>query len=65
MTSPKQTAPSAVPVNIDNFIRAETAGDTTNCLSIMTGWNYTVRLYRPRKEIIEGAWKFPDAQPVT
>ena len=35
-----------------------------NCLPITNGWNYTVRLYRPRKEILEGKWKFPDATPV-
>jgi hypothetical protein len=29
----------------------------------MKGWNYTVRLYRPRREILEGTWKFPEAQP--
>jgi hypothetical protein len=22
-----------------------------------------VRLYRPRKEVIDGSWKFPEAQP--
>ena len=38
--------------------------DTPNCLPIMAGWNYTVRLYRPRKEIIDATWKFPEAQPV-
>jgi hypothetical protein len=38
--------------------------DTPNCLPIMTGWNYTVRLYRPRREILEGTWKLPEAQPV-
>ena len=27
------------------------------------GWNYTVRLYRPRAEILNGKWKFPEAQP--
>ena len=36
----------------------------TNCLPIMKGWNYTVRLYRPRTEILNGSWQFPDAQPV-
>ena len=36
---------------------------TPNCLPIMPGWNYTVRLYRPRKEILDGNWKFPEAQP--
>jgi para-nitrobenzyl esterase len=35
-----------------------------NCLPIMPGWNYTVRLYRPRAEILNGTWKFPEAQPV-
>ena len=38
--------------------------NTANCLPIVSGWNYTVRLYRPRKEIIDGSWKFPEAQPV-
>ena len=34
-----------------------------NCLPIMTGWNYMVRLYRPRAEILNDAWNFPEAQP--
>jgi hypothetical protein len=37
-------------------------GKTTNCLPAMPGWNYMVRLYRPRKEILDGTWKFPEAQ---
>jgi len=36
-----------------------------NCLPIMKGWNYTVRLYRPRDEILNGKWKFPEPQPVS
>jgi hypothetical protein len=40
-------------------------GKIPNCLPIMKGWNYTVRLYRPRPEILSGKWKFPEAQPVT
>jgi hypothetical protein len=39
-------------------------GKTPNCLPIMPGWNYMVRLYRPRAEIINGTWKFPEARPV-
>jgi hypothetical protein len=39
-------------------------GKAANCLPITPGWNYMVRLYRPRKEILDGKWKFPDAQPV-
>ena len=38
--------------------------DTPNCLPIMSGWNYTVRLYRTRQEILDGTWKFPEAQPM-
>lgn len=35
-----------------------------NCLPIVKGWNYTVRLYRPRPEVVDGSWDFPAAQPV-
>lgn len=38
-------------------------GKIPNCLPIMKGWNYTVRLYRPREAILDGTWKFPDPQP--
>jgi hypothetical protein len=30
----------------------------------MPGWNYTVWLYRPRAEILDGKWVFAQAQPV-
>lgn len=39
-------------------------GRTPNCLPVPPGWNYLVRLYRPRKEILDGTWQFPEAQPV-
>lgn len=39
-------------------------GKIPNCLPIMKGWNYTVRLYRPRAEILNGKWKFPEPQAV-
>ena len=28
------------------------------------GWTYTVRLYRPKRELLEGKWKFPEAKEV-
>lgn len=37
---------------------------TANCLPSMPGWNYTVRLYRPRAAILDGSWTFPEAKPV-
>jgi hypothetical protein len=36
----------------------------SNYLPIMDGWNYAVRLYQPRKEILDGKWKFPAPKPV-
>src|SRR5262245_30209757 len=38
-------------------------GKVVNCLPIMPGWNYTVRLYRPRPEILNGTWTFPAPEP--
>ena len=38
-------------------------GKDVDCLPIMPGWNYMVRLYRPRAEIVNGKWSFPEAQP--
>ncbi len=34
-----------------------------NHLPIMEGWNYLVRLYRPRPEILDGSWSFPELEP--
>lgn len=31
-----------------------------NYLAITPGWNFVVRLYRPRKEILDGTWKLPE-----
>jgi hypothetical protein len=39
-------------------------GTISNCLPTMPGWNYMVRLYRPRAEAPNGTWKFPGAQRV-
>jgi hypothetical protein len=38
-------------------------GKIANCLPTPPGWNYLVRLYRPRAEVLSGTWKFPEAQP--
>jgi hypothetical protein len=40
-------------------------GKVPNCLPIMSGWNYTVRLYRPGPEILDGKWKFPNPEPAS
>jgi hypothetical protein len=35
-----------------------------NCLYVMDGWNYAVRLYQPRQEVLDGTWTFPEPKPV-
>ena len=35
-----------------------------NYLPITEGWNYVVRMYQPRKEILDGEWTFPTIEPV-
>ena len=52
--------------NPDGSFTVHFGGDrkSTNFLPIMEGWNYTVRLYRPRKELLDGRWTFPSIEPV-
>jgi len=39
-------------------------GDSDNFLYVTEGWNYVVRLYRPRPEILDGGWTFPEPEPL-
>jgi hypothetical protein len=50
----------------DGSVTIHFGGDSnqSNYLYITDGWNYTVRLYRPRKEILDGSWTFPTTTPV-
>jgi hypothetical protein len=50
----------------DGSITIHFGGDPKqpNFLPIVPGWNYIVRLYRPKKEILNGSWTFPDPEPV-
>lgn len=38
--------------------------EAINNLPVTPGWNYTVRMYEPRAEILEGTWSFPQATPM-
>jgi hypothetical protein len=38
--------------------------DVPNRLPTMEGWNYLVRLYRPRPEVHDGSWTFPAIEEV-
>ena len=35
-----------------------------NHLPVVDGWNYAIRMYRPRQEIIDGRWAPPEPTPV-
>jgi hypothetical protein len=52
--------------NDDGSVTIHFGGDPkqSNYLYIMKGWNYTVRLYRPKEQVLNGSWKFPDAEIV-
>ena len=39
-------------------------GSHLNCIPITAGWNAAVRMYRPRREVLEATWHFPEPQPV-
>jgi hypothetical protein len=52
--------------NADGSITIHFGGDKNqiNCLPIADGWNYTIRMYEPGEEILDGSWRFPAPQPV-
>ena len=55
----KKDADGAVPIQFGGKDDGK-----ANYLPIVKGWNCTVRLYRPRAEILDGTWKFPEPQPM-
>jgi len=52
--------------NADGSITIHFGGDpeSVNYLPITEGWNYAIRMYQPREEILDGTWIFPRIQPV-
>jgi hypothetical protein len=52
--------------NKDGSFTIHFGGDpkSVNYLHITEGWNYLIRFYKPRKEILEGTWTFPKVTPV-
>jgi hypothetical protein len=51
--------------NDDGSITVHLGGDRDqpNCIPLPEGWNYTIRLYRPRAEVLDGSWTVPAIQP--
>lgn len=50
--------------NADGSVIIHFGGDesASNYLPITPGWNYLLRLYRPRPELLGGKWKAPEAE---
>ena len=57
---------SSAKKNEDGSYTIRFGGDpkSENYLPITTGWNYVIRMYQPRQEILEGKWTFPAIEPV-
>jgi hypothetical protein len=51
--------------NADGSVTIHLGGDpgSSNYLPIVPGWSYVARMYQPRKAVVDGKWKFPEAQP--
>jgi hypothetical protein len=52
--------------NPDETVTIHFGGDPSksNYLPITPGWNYIVRMYRPKQVVIDGTWTFPKPKPV-
>ena len=52
--------------NADGSITVHFGGDPkqSNFIPVTEGWNYIVRLYKARKEVLDGSWVFPNAVKV-
>ncbi|MDB4308515.1 DUF1214 domain-containing protein [Porticoccaceae bacterium] len=52
--------------NADGSITLHFGGapSSINYIPITEGWNYVVRMYRPRAELLEGTWTFPTFEAI-
>jgi len=52
--------------NADGSVTVHFGGNASaaNFLPIAPGWNYVLRLFRPRQEALDGTWNFPEIEPV-
>lgn len=52
--------------NADGSVTIHFGGDenASNYIPVTPGWNYLLRLYRPRRELLDGTWQAPEAVAV-
>jgi hypothetical protein len=46
------------------FGSREACGEVPNRLDVTEGWNFLMRIYRPGRSVLEGAYKLPEVRPV-
>jgi hypothetical protein len=46
------------------FGSKELCGDVANRLDVTEGWNFLMRIYRPGKSVLDGAYKLSAAEPI-
>ena len=53
-----------VTADADGSVTIHFGGDpkAVNYMPIMEGWNYSVRMYQPKEEILSGKWRFPNSE---
>jgi hypothetical protein len=57
---------SNVKLNVDGTFTVyygskEACGDVPNRLDVPEGWNFLMRIYRPRPSILDGSYRLPNA----
>ena len=46
------------------FGSREACGGVPNRLDVTEGWNFLMRIYRPGRSVLDGAYKLPEVRPV-
>lgn len=52
----------------DGSVRVQFGGcdaDMPNCIPVPGGWNYSLRLYQPKAEVIDGTWQPPHVRIIS
>jgi hypothetical protein len=55
----KRTCPGSLRVAADQQEYRPVGETVAGLHPVMNGWNYTVRLYQPEPELLDGSWTFP------
>lgn len=60
--TPHSVTVKDLPVDAFWSVTVHNADGRVNCIPISSAWNYAIRLYEPRREIVEGSWTLPEIE---